>query len=107
MQFEAEDCTYGSLAKAASVGANTVKGPAPFSAGTKPAAVRAAARVLKVPAPTAVSTMSAMLTVILALRTGARVDTKALATTRVETMRMVCIILVMCIKLYADFVFGC
>ena len=83
--------TYGSLAKASSVGANTVKGPAPFSAGTRPAAVRAAARVLNDPAETAVSTISAMLTVTLDERIGARVDTKALATTRVETTIRVCI----------------
>jgi hypothetical protein len=69
----------GSLAKAASVGAKTytdtseeynlekkfyehgltVKGPFPFRVGTNPAAVKAAARVLKLPADTAVSTISA------------------------------------------------
>jgi hypothetical protein len=85
--------TYGSLANASSVGANTVNGPAPFSAGTRPAAVSAAARVLNDPAPTAVSTMSAMLIDILLARTGARVETKAFATTRVDRTRMVCIIL--------------
>ena len=42
----------GSLANAASVGANTVNGPADFRVETKPAAPRAAARVLKEPAPT-------------------------------------------------------
>jgi hypothetical protein len=42
----------GSLANAASVGAKTVNGPADFSVETKPAAPRAAARVLKEPAPT-------------------------------------------------------
>lgn len=51
----------GSLAKASSVGANTVKGPGPFNVSTKPAAPRAAAKVEKDPAATAVSTMSAML----------------------------------------------
>jgi hypothetical protein len=50
----------GSLAKASSVGANTVNGPAPFSVGTSPAAVTAAASVLNEPAATAVSTMSFM-----------------------------------------------
>lgn len=34
--------THGSLANASSVGANTVKGPALFSVGTNPAAVKAA-----------------------------------------------------------------
>jgi len=48
----------GSLAKAASVGANTVNGPLPFSVSTRPAALSAAARVPKLPAATAVSTMS-------------------------------------------------
>ena len=43
----------GSLANAASVGANTVKGPGPLRVGTNPAAVKAAARVLKDPADTA------------------------------------------------------
>ena len=51
----------GSLAKAASVGANTVNGPALFIVSTRPAAPSAAARVLKAPAPTAVSMMSAIL----------------------------------------------
>ena len=99
MVFHAQGCkscnTYGSLAKASSVGAKTVNGPAPFSAGTRPAAVRAAARVLKEPAETAVSTISAMLTVTLEERTGARVDTKALAATREDTRRIVCIIVKM------------
>src|SRR6187399_1302994 len=48
----------GSLAKASSVGANTVNGPAPFSVVTRSAAVSAAASVLNEPAATAVSTMS-------------------------------------------------
>ena len=48
----------GSLAKASSVGAKTVKGPALLRVSTRPAAPRAAARVVKLPAPTAVSTMS-------------------------------------------------
>ena len=50
----------GSLAKASSVGAKTVNGPSPFRALTRSALVRAAARVLKLPAATAVSTMSAL-----------------------------------------------
>jgi hypothetical protein len=49
----------GSLAKAASVGANTVNGPGPLRVSTRPAALSAVARVLKLPAATAVSTMSA------------------------------------------------
>ena len=85
--------THGSLANASSVGAKTVNGPGPLSVGTRPAAVRAAASVLNDPAPTAVSTMSAMLMAILLARTGTRVDTKAFATTRVEAMSKVCIIL--------------
>jgi hypothetical protein len=48
----------GNLANASSVGAKTVNGPLPFSVSTKPAAVTAAANVLKLPAETAVSTMS-------------------------------------------------
>ena len=49
----------GSLAKASSVGANTVNGPGPLSASTNPAAFTAATKVLKLPAATAVSTISA------------------------------------------------
>ena len=52
-------CAGGSLANAASVGAKTVNGPLPLRVSTRPAAVRAFARVLNWPAPTAVSTMSA------------------------------------------------
>ena len=48
----------GSFSNAASVGANTVNGPVPLSVSTSSAAVRAAARVVKSPAATAVSTMS-------------------------------------------------
>lgn len=48
----------GILAKASSVGAKTVKGPEDLRVSTRPATVRAVARVLKEPAPTAVSTMS-------------------------------------------------
>jgi hypothetical protein len=48
----------GNLAKASSVGAKTVKGPSLFNVVTKSAAPRAAAKVLKDPAATAVSTMS-------------------------------------------------
>src|SRR5271166_2576197 len=48
----------GNLANASSVGAKTVKGPLPFRVSTRPAACRAAARVLNEPAATAVSTMS-------------------------------------------------
>ena len=50
----------GSLAKASSVGANTVNGPAPFSVGIRPATVTAAAKDLKVPAATAESMLSCM-----------------------------------------------
>jgi len=49
----------GSLAKASSVGAKTVKGPSPLRASTKPAACKAAAKVVKRPSATAVSTISA------------------------------------------------
>ena len=49
----------GSLANASSVGANTVNGPAPFNVSTSPAALTAATSVLKSPAETAVSTISA------------------------------------------------
>ena len=49
---------FGNLAKASSVGANTVNGPLPFKVSTKPAALTAATRVLKLPAATAVSTIS-------------------------------------------------
>src|SRR5579862_2718419 len=48
----------GSLLKASSVGANTVKGPLPFKVSARPAACSAVVNVLKVPAATAVSTMS-------------------------------------------------
>ena len=52
------DQPLGSLANAASVGANTVNGPAPFSASARPAASRAVARVSNEPAETAVSRIS-------------------------------------------------
>src|SRR3954452_9431757 len=48
----------GSAAKAASVGANTVKGPLPSSVSARPAALTAVTRVLNDPASVAVSTMS-------------------------------------------------
>src|SRR4249919_3649831 len=48
----------GSAAKAASVGAKTVKGPLPWSVSTRPAALTAVSRVLNEPASVAVSTMS-------------------------------------------------
>ena len=48
----------GNFAKASSVGAKTVKGPSPLSVSTRPAAFTAATSVLKLPAATAVSTMS-------------------------------------------------
>ena len=48
----------GSAAKAASVGANTVKGPLPWSVSTRPAALTAVRRVLNEPASVAVWTMS-------------------------------------------------
>jgi hypothetical protein len=90
------------LAKASSVGAKTVNGPALFKVGTKPAAVSAAARVLNDPAPTAVSTMSAFKAGM--ERTGMRFATKAFDTTRVEAMRRVCIIFTVgfVIGLWAD-----
>ena len=50
----------GSFAKAASVGAKTVKGPGDWSASTSPAAVTAATSVLKFSFPTAISTMFGM-----------------------------------------------
>ena len=50
--------SFGILANAASVGANTVNGPGPFNVVTRSAAFSAAASVLKLPAETAVSTMS-------------------------------------------------
>jgi hypothetical protein len=86
------------LAKASSVGAKTVNGPALFKVGTKPAAVSAAARVLNDPAPTAVSTMSAFKAGM--ERTGMRLATKAFDTTRVEAMRRVCIIFIATIGLW-------
>ncbi len=51
----------GSFSKAASVGANTVNGPAPFKVSTKPADCNAVAKVLKLPASTAVSMISFLL----------------------------------------------
>ena len=48
----------GNLANAASLGANTVKGPSLFSVSTRPAAFTAATRVVNSPAATAVSTIS-------------------------------------------------
>src|SRR6185369_11381433 len=45
-------------AKAVSFGANTVNGPGPFRTSIKPALVNAAASLVKLPAATAVSTMS-------------------------------------------------
>src|SRR5829696_1122396 len=48
----------GSAAKASSVGAKTVYGPAPLSVSTRPAAVAAASNVLNEPASVATSTMS-------------------------------------------------
>src|SRR6185312_16187402 len=59
--FLSSDSTVpgGSLAKAASLGANTVYGPLPFSVLTRPAAFTAVTSVLKDPAATAVSTISA------------------------------------------------
>ena len=53
--------SFGNLAKASSLGAKTVKGPSPLSASMSPAAVSAAANVLKFPLLTAVSTMSFLL----------------------------------------------
>ena len=51
-------CSAGILANAASVGANTVNGPAPLSVSIRPASVSALASVPNCPAETAVSTMS-------------------------------------------------
>ncbi len=48
----------GSLSKASSVGANTVKGPSPCKASTSPVSVSALASVLKFPDSTAIVTMS-------------------------------------------------
>jgi hypothetical protein len=48
----------GIFAKASSVGAKTVKGPLPLSVDTRSAALGATTSVLKLPAVTAVSTMS-------------------------------------------------
>src|SRR4051794_13726237 len=48
----------GRAANAASVGANTVYGPAPSSVSTRPAALTAVSRVLNEPASVAVWTMS-------------------------------------------------
>ena len=50
--------SLGSLAKASSFGANTVNGPFPLRVSINPPAVSAAARVLKLPLLTAVSTIS-------------------------------------------------
>merc|ERR1719375_2693831 len=47
-------------ANASSFGANTVNGPAPFKASTRPAFLRASVKTVNVPALTAVSTMSAL-----------------------------------------------
>lgn len=51
---------WGNLAKASSVGAKTVKGPGLFNVSTSPAACTAVTNVLKLPADTAVSTISAI-----------------------------------------------
>src|SRR6478735_2184077 len=67
----------GSAAKAASVGANTVKGPLPCSVSTSPAAVAAVRRVLKEPASVAVWTMS--LAMVAAEAEGALLGTGAVA----------------------------
>src|SRR3954452_21587152 len=59
--FFSSDSTVpgGSLAKAASLGANTVNGPLPFRVLTRPAAFTAVTSVVNEPAETAVSTVSA------------------------------------------------
>src|SRR6266404_1625807 len=54
---------FGSFANAASVGANTVYGPAPLSVLTRSASRRAEASVLKFPAAAAVSMMSLLICV--------------------------------------------
>src|SRR5271166_5911172 len=64
----------GSLAKASSVGAKTVKGPLPFKVSTSPAAFTAATRVLNCPAAAATPTMvfcSAAETVFMGTNTSA------------------------------------
>ena len=48
----------GNLAKASSVGVNTVSGPSPFKASTNPVTFAAAIKVLKLPALDAKSTIS-------------------------------------------------
>jgi hypothetical protein len=50
----------GNLAKASSVGANTVNGPGLFNVSTNPAAETAATKVLNASLLTAISTISAM-----------------------------------------------
>ena len=61
---------------ASSLGANTVNGPGPLRVSIKPAAVNAVASVLKLPAATAVSTMSFACTenVALIAKTEAMID---------------------------------
>ncbi len=49
----------GNLAKASSVGANTVNGPGPSSGTTRSPAVSAVTKILNRPSLVAVSTMSA------------------------------------------------
>ena len=61
MSFKsASKSAFGIFAKAASLGAKTVKGPLPLSVSTKPAAPRAVAKVLNEPAATAVSKSNAL-----------------------------------------------
>src|SRR5688572_4441320 len=57
--FASNDSTVpaGNFAKAASVGAKTVNGPAPCSVSARPAALTAATRVLKLPFSEATCTM--------------------------------------------------
>src|SRR5512141_2392695 len=57
LAIKASITALGTLAKASSVGANTVKGPGPLNVSTSPAAFTASTRVLKSPAATAVSTI--------------------------------------------------
>ena len=54
----------GNLANASLVGANTVKGPAPFNVSTRPAAFTAATKVVWSAEPAALSTISFEATIL-------------------------------------------
>jgi hypothetical protein len=71
------------------VGAKTVNGPSPERVSTKPAALTAATRVLKLLAPTATSTMVFSLVGVSAFAEGDNIDaeiTKVIA--RVKKLRI-------------------